>query len=555
MNKVIFISLVFLILIIPFSFAQKNTIKLLAIDDSTKQGVIVDLDLTITDGSGKVFIETYPLSQIDTQISLRVAKIIACKISEKYCPAKDFAYSLKTTTPVVAGPSAGAAMALLTWASLENKKLNTDIIMTGTINSGGAVGIVGSVKEKIKAAEDAGLKKVLIPRGEANGTELAEYGKNLNITVIEISNIEQAYEIFTNEKISYPRLTVDSRYSDIMKTLNTEICRRTEKIKEQLSEENTIIKEQGLNLSREAELLSLKGKYYSSASRCFGANVYLRDALLRESEIDFEKEKENVKNDLKRLELEINSTKITNLGKLEAVMIIRERIFDARKNLQEVNSTDSTRELSYAIERTYSANAWKKFLGFPGKEIDEEKLKQSCIMKIEEVQELYNYVALYVPLLLQETKEELDTAKEYFNNEDYALCLFKASKSEAEINAALSALYIEEKNVDILLENKILAAKKEIQKQIKKGTFPILGYSYYEYAAALENNDDKYIRLLYAEYGIELSNLDIYFPQKIPFNVRLNEKALITLILGFIMGVALFLRRKVYKRKKIVLRR
>lgn len=572
MNKFAFslLVLIFLVLLIPHSFAQKNSIKLLAVEDKTREGAVVDLDLTITDGSGKVFIETYPLSQIDTQISLRVAKIIACKLSEKYCPGKDFVYSLKAESPVVAGPSAGAAMALLTLASLDDKKLDENTVITGTINSGGVIGAVGGIKEKIKAAAGEGMKKVLIPKGEENSSSIASYGKSFNITVKEVSNIEEAYEIFTGEKINYPRLSIDNNYKEIMKRLNTEVCRRTEGIKNKLEKDelekinvddsiskNKKIKEAGLNLSREAEKLFIKGLYYSSASRCFGANVFLREALMREMNLSLEEiedEVENVKKSLTELEIEINSTKITNLGDLEAVMIIRERLYDAKENLNKINMTDPIKELSYAAERAYSAKTWKKFIGFPGKEIDEEKLKESCIMKVNEVDELYNYVAIYFPSLLQETKKELNDAKKYFDTGDYILCLFKASKSEAEINTALSALYMKDDRIDVLLENKILAAKKEVQRQIKKGTFPILGYSYYEYANALDESD-KYIRLLYAEYGIELSNLDIYFPAKKPFGLKIDEKALLTLILGFIIGISLFFARKKYRRKKIILKR
>ncbi len=562
MKKSLFIFLIFLFFAIPCSFAEKNTIKLLAVDEATEEGTIVNLDLEIKEGSGKIFIETYPLSQIDTQISLRTAKIIACKTTEKYCPGKDFVYSIKASSPVVAGPSAGASMALLTLASLENKKINPEIIMTGTINSGGVIGVVGSIKEKIKAAAESSMKTVLIPRGEENATELIAYGNEINITVIEITDLEEAYEFFTGEKISYPSLRTNREYEAIMKNLNEEICRRTHSIMEEIKN-YTVSKhyspdiEKGTNLTMEAAKLYSRKLYYSSASRCFGANVYFREVLLSVQNITGEIFNQNVKDTEKAIlsiETELNSTKINNLGDLETAMIVRERIFDARENLKLINETHSLRELSYAVERVYSADAWKQFFGFSGKEIDETKLKESCILKLEEVQELYNYVSIYFPMLLQESKRGLDAAKEYFNSGDYILCLFKASKSEAEVNAALSTLYIKESSVESLLENKISAAKKAIQKQVQKDIFPILGYSYYEYSTALDENEN-YVRLLYAEYGIELSNLDIYFPAKKPFGLRINENALLTLILGFIMGITLFLIRKPYKRKKIVLKR
>ena len=42
---------------------------------------------------------------------------------------------------------------------------------------------------------------------------------------------------------------------------------------------------------------------------------------------------------------------------------------------------------------------------------------------------------------------------------------------------------------------------------------PILGNSYYEYGSVLLSRNES-ISLLYAEYALELSNLDIYFPSK-----------------------------------------
>ncbi|MBU1111309.1 MAG: hypothetical protein KJ896_00900, partial [Nanoarchaeota archaeon] len=44
-------------------------------------------------------------------------------------------------------------------------------------------------------------------------------------------------------------------------------------------------------------------------------------------------------------------------------------------------------------------------------------------------------------------------------------------------------------------------------------TFPILGYSYYQYAQTLQE-EDPYSSLLYLEYSLELSELDIYFPEE-----------------------------------------
>lgn len=551
MNK--FFVLLLILFFVPFVHAETKSIKLLAVSENISEGVIVDLALDIIDGSGKVLLETYPLASIDTQISLRIAKTIACKTSEEYCLNKDFVYSIESRSPIVAGPSAGAAMTLLTIASLEDIDLDESVVMTGTINSGGVIGNVGGVKEKISAAAHAGLHTVLIPKGEPNASDLIAHGSELNISVIEVADVEEAYEIFTGIPVPRPDVSADATYSAVMKKVSDDICSRTGSLFQELNDvphEYAALYQTALNLSAQAKLLYADELYYSSASRCFGANVNIRQILVHDlSEEEIQAYTNGVISQLYDLELYLDNITITNLGQLETAMIIRERIFDARENLKR----STTSELGYAIERTFSALVWRSFMDFPGKPIDESALKESCIYKIDEVQELYNYVLIYLPSILDEAKTGLDLARKYFDEEEYALCLFKSSKAQAQIDSTLSALYIEDAAVHDLLANKILAAEKAIDKQIKKGSFPILGYSYYEYARVL-NESQKYTGLLYSEYGIEMSNLDVYFPQDVPFEVTFHSRALLTLVLGFLMGLLLFSRRRT-TRTKITLRR
>ncbi len=120
----------------------------------------------------------------------------------------------------------------------------------------------------------------------------------------------------------------------------------------------------------------------------------------------------------------------------------------------------------------------------------------------------------------------------------------------------------EEKSIDIIRKVKIEVFTSptcphchpalNLAKQIEKGSFPILGYSYYEYATALKDKE-KHTALLYAEYGIELSNLEIYFPQKKPFEFKVNF--LTTIISLIVVGVCIFIAKDQHKRRKITLKR
>ena len=94
--------------------------------------------------------------------------------------------------------------------------------------------------------------------------------------------------------------------------------------------------------------------------------------------------------------------------------------------------------------------------------------------------------------------------------------------------------------VDEIIEDRSQIVYSLIAKQNQKNIFPILAYSYYEYANSLKEND-KYSALLYLEYALELGNLDIYFPKKgisLSF-VKIEHVILYSsgLITGIIVGI------------------
>jgi len=142
--------------------------KLLAVKETETgyEGGVADLYLEIKPGSGRVFLETFPLTRTDTQMSTRFAKAIACDVLEMDCDDIDFFYTITADSAIIAGPSAGASIAVLTVAMLENIDVNENYAITGTINSGGLIGPVGGLKAKVEVAKKTGLKKVFIPEGE-----------------------------------------------------------------------------------------------------------------------------------------------------------------------------------------------------------------------------------------------------------------------------------------------------------------------------------------------------------------------------------------------------
>lgn len=591
--KKLILFLFITLLIAPTIPAKQAHLKLLAIKEvgEEREGAIADLYLEIKPGSGRVFLDTFPLTKIDTQISTRFAKEIACSYLNRDCLKYDFIYTIRADSPIIAGPSAGGAITLLTISLLEGFELDMQISITGTINSGGIIGSVGGIKEKIDAAKEEGLKKILIPQGErfieedkkiietieiirknkslvnasiTNKTiDVVEYGKKKGLEVVEVSDINDALYEFTGrefEKQEYP-LIIDKEYEKTMSSLASKLCNRSDKLLKKTGKtynnEYNKTMDAILNLTKKAKIAINNSRYYPAASYCFGANVKLTYLLLSLNNATEEDIKENIEiidRNVARLEKSIDKKEKKTVTDLEAYAVVKERLIEAKDYKEKVSKENMTNEdlysLAYSFERVYSAFSWANFFDHRGKEFkfNKDLLESSCQDKIAEAEERYHYVLLFYPLLdLSGTRKEIDYAYNDLKNKDYELCLFKATKAKAESDVILSVSGIGSDKITNLLDKKLDVAKKNIAKQINKGNFPVLAYSYHEYANELKEAD-KYSALLYSEYALELSNLDVYFKQvKKPFIIGFEIKPLIFLVVGVLIG---YLFSKIPKRSK-----
>ncbi len=580
--------------------SSKGHMKLLAVSETDQgyKGISADLYLEIQPGEGKVFIESFPLTKMDTQISTRFAKEIACSEFEFDCNKYNFFYTIKADTALVGGPSAGAAAAVLTVAVLEGLEVDESVAMTGTVNSGGVIGPVGGLKEKIGVARQMGIRKVLIPEGErhykaenasnksivlgefSNSTDLVEYGKGIGVEVIEVSDIREAIHEITGKeyKDAYSSLVIDESYSSTMSSLANRLCDQTSSYQDfGNSSKLKEIYESARNLSDKGKLALSEERYYSAASYCFGSNVrntYLSYSLMNLTNEQIAAAAEIVETQAKAMEKSLPKPK--TITDLQSYATVKERLLDSYDNVNlsiqyslQNRTDDSLYSLAYAHERINSARAWAEFMGKGGQELnlDKDALEQSCRSKISEAEERYEYTRLFLPELLSGTRKDIDRAYIDLGTGNYELCLSKAAKAKAESDLILSSIGFEEAELKGLVEKKLEIARRTIARSSGKGTFPIVGYSYYEYASSLKGTD-LYSALLYTEYALELSNMDIYF-QKPEFNGTrepktdfLQEYGLYAAFAGGILiGAAaiLFLafrkRRKLRVKKAIIRRR
>ena len=581
MKKLIFL-LVIAMLLVPVAFAKQGHMKLLAVKETETgyEGGIADLYLETKPGSGRVFLETFPLTRTDTQMSTRFAKAIACDAIEKECDDVDFFYTITADSAIIAGPSAGASIAILTVAMLENLNLNEDYAITGTINSGGLIGPVGGLKAKIEAAKRAGLKMVFIPAGEIiaridNTTvDLGNLSKELGIEIVEVSVLSEAVKEFTGKEINeqFKKIEISEEYKNTMKSLAKNLCDRSNKLKSELKANYSF---NASSLRENAQNLTFKGReaferqtFYSSASYCFGANVEYSTLLLLSKNLTREEavmEAERIKKDTKDFKGSIESLEKKTITDLEAYIVIKERLAEAddytQQALEILNNTNKTdrvaRILAYASERVNSAHSWSSFLGKKGKSfnLDKDVLKKSCQNKISEADERKQYVELYLPNSLDNIKRDIDRANTELEKGNYELCLSIASKAKADVDIILSVFGVDNSQYKNLVERKLEIVKNNIARESSKGIFPILGYSYYEYANSLKDSD-LFSALLYSEYALELGNLDIYFKESNgkakSFDVEIDKNLLGVFLIGvFIGAIAVsFVRSKTKSKKK-----
>lgn len=202
------------------SAEESNVVTFLPAVDENGEGVLAVLETTVKPGSGLVLVNVNNLlAQFDTQLSGRVAAQAAANYTGIDLSKYDIIYNIRVNATVIEGPSAGAALAVSIVAALENKTLDSETMITGTISSDGTIGKVGSIAQKAAVAKEEGAKRFLVPEGQAtdkqtrrerlcSNIDSVQYceikyvpktlniGESIGIEVIQVGNVEEALKYF-----------------------------------------------------------------------------------------------------------------------------------------------------------------------------------------------------------------------------------------------------------------------------------------------------------------------------------------------------------------------
>ncbi|MFQ6055757.1 MAG: S16 family serine protease [Methanosarcinales archaeon] len=549
------LSAISIISFLPTTFAlpQGNavTIHLPAVyfTSEGETGVLTNLTVIVTNGTGHVFVDTAPFTQVDMQGSARVAAMVASDLTNIDSSHYDFYYIVKVDSPIIGGPSAGGAMTVATIASIKGWKINNSIVMTGTINPDGSIGPVGGIPAKLKASADGGANMFLVPEGQSKVStvkrvlerrgpfviisqvpeeiDLKDLGKNLDVKVEEVSTVRDAVYLFTGNYI--PQIILTGEVPSEEYTLKMQPLAST-LLNESISLYNTVVdladssfystlEEQRITIQKAQEEFN-NGNYYSSTSLSFGTMISLKYILWSSEYLNSWNKDKYLTNLMSKVEKQINTTEkdikqfhnnlssvsdIGSLGAAESRVTLAQDLFTQSK--QSKRELDAIRLLAYANERARSAQWWLNLSLDTSTPyyLQEGKLKDRAGRYYSQAVSIKTYAeTLLSPStthfsdILKDADKDLTQARFELQNGYYAGAIFDSLHGMVKASTAIELLGTE--NIEEKIKKSRNLSRSSILEARNNGIEPILAVSAYEHADTLsESKFDKIIGFSYAK--------------------------------------------------------
>lgn len=543
MKRVILVLCI--ILLIPHTTAQPSvTIIAPAVErtPSRLQGVLSYISVHTEKGSGHIYIDTWPLAEVDIQGSARLAVQVACDVVNKDWKEYDFFITVRSDSPIVGGPSAGGAMTVAVIAALQGWSLTEGVVMSGTINPDETVGPVGGLYQKAQAASEV-AHLFLVPEGQTTilveeqetiqegpfayitttqkEVNLLEEGQKMGLDVKEVYDIRDAVYYFTGEKIEPPHIEAEPIKADFMKPyveqklheteeeytrVSTRVDDYTGSYKSDLEDLMTSAQEQ-IHYARETYE---SGKYYTSMSASFvaGLNITFADNLLLYFEGQSPEEIfEPLDSYLDTLSEEISSERPHGMTALQCTAAAQKRLFEAEGYLKQAHETRSTVDyMRYASQAQRGGETAEFWLNLAreyqkGDEITEKTLKSAASSMVNTAELSLVYASSILPKtnVLQEAEDDLKTAETEFMEKAYAVSLFSALESKVYSEVALIANVSDKSIITQRVERAKERASNAIETSRRRGIEPVLAVSLYELAESLESPIELLVYLRYAE--------------------------------------------------------
>lgn len=344
------------------SFTYK--LSLLAVDNEGR-GRIVDVYITVsTPGRGVITVIPSNAFSQDTLLSFKLALLYASLLTGEDYRRLDYTISVQGLAQVE-GTSATLLFTVFAISLLRNESFDSLKSATGIIGSGGIVGRVGGVAQKVEAAKSYGLKLVTGP-----------FSSNVSDEIYQpVLTVFQAYEKFSQKSL-FPELSYEYLYAPSLSSYFKEVWmnfyNKTNQIIASLNNSmwTDSFLEKSLNLlSLSTNYVEVK-HYYTASSIAFQAYYYGYSSLLNYSYHtslpEFENNISAIRNKVREARLFIERQ-----SRLETCYnpLIIDLYVNALKRIEEseeaVKAADESIELiykignySYSIARAETSLAW-----------------------------------------------------------------------------------------------------------------------------------------------------------------------------------------------------
>ncbi len=561
-------------------------------------GVPSLLSLTVTNGTGQVFLGSTPLVGTNTQAQAEVSAQVACQLINVNCNDYNFYYYISSGSAEVSGPSAGAAFAVAAMAVLTNRSIKPGVAMTGTANPDGSIGLVGDVGPKSEAAANQGIKVFLYPAYEPSVDNITAqalaYDQSLGMVAIPITTVYQAYQYFTGYNITpVPNYNIyDGLFNSLMNSTYQEFNAYQETIYNSLPNKtstnatiNGYIQTALSSIQGEAKLAA-QGNYYVAASDVVNtsATLLLYSKVLEEFSASSNPEQlmanliSSENTSIQQTYGKITQDYLTNTSTLDLKFIAIDRLAQAQSFLNEAQSslTNNLQNAAhlYALAeiKRVSSIFWLSILPQGNSNFSEASYANLSNYYLYEASSYYDYASLLGnpgSPELSLVQNYLSSAQTYQEQGHYVASIFRSLKS-----IALSNLVIEENSISVngstaVVTNQVsLSALDAIDTAEAAGITPFLGISYYQFGNSFRNSSIAFyiefeaLSRVYTGFESALANLSavpfnsVFQPAAVPSISIIDYQTLAYVVLGIAIGVLLsgvLYEYRLWRMKKAIL--
>lgn len=518
------------------------TVPLVA-DSSTpdgEHGVLLYARVVAANGTGHVFVDTSPYTQVDLQGSARLAAMVASDVLGIDQRAYDFYYIIDISSPIIGGPSAGGALTVATIAAINNWTLKPGVVMTGMINPDDSIGPVGGIPYKLEAAAAQNYTLFLVPEGQVTVTltklitrakgqviitsdveetvDVLKLGKELNVTVEEVSTIQDVVKIFTGHEITRPAFNgtvLTPGYIGLLEPLATNLRKEAGDMYEEtasLTPESQYLAQAKDILSR-ADKMYDSQKFYAATSLYFNSMINIRAASWIYGYGNAADRKEYLSDLIGKVEAQINRSetdldifKSGGVSDVGAVGAAESRITTSKLKIEEAkdinNTDDKIYALAFANERARTAQWWLTLSTQSGSTLPEKILKDRAGWYLSQSQSISTYMNELLsesahPGVISTPVEDLIHAQKEMQRGYYSGAIFDSLQSSVKSSTIIGFMGL--LNTAGKVNKSEGDAKAAINEARKAGIEPTLAVSAYEYAESLPDPYEKINQFTYAK--------------------------------------------------------